>query len=126
MNWKEKAINIMKVFASGVNCPKWDRNTIKKTMFHPYCERVAIDKKKKEIDEEVVREYILEKHNSIVVEEGREEEILIKAIKYCMIRPVKTDKGWVAVHGKTTVMTITEKEAEFLEKQNQELLKSLQ
>lgn len=125
MRWTKEAIELMKKFASGVSCPEWDEETIDKTMFHRYCEEIAGKVNKKEIDEEVARFYILGRHNPITVHLGRIQKEDMEAIKNCMVRPKKTDTGWICVHGTVKVMPISQNEAENLERENQKLLKSL-
>jgi len=125
MKWTEKALELIKRFASGVVCPEWSEETIEKTMFYPHCADFARKTGKEEIDEEVVRNYILNSHNSTTVRIGIIGKESSEAIENCMVRPQKTNDGWICIHGTATVMSISREEAEFLEKRNKELLKSL-
>jgi len=127
MNWKKEAIEIMKKFASGVNCPKWDKNTIKQTMFHISCEKIAKEKGKKEIDQKVVKAYILEKHNIITVISGKINGSNFDKILNCMVVPKKTHKGWACSHGEAqNIFPITEQEAKDLGTSIEKLIRELQ
>ena len=127
MNWKKEAIEIRRKFASGVNCPKWDENTIKQTMLHIGCEKIAKEKGKKEIDQEVVKAYILERHNIIIVISGKINGSNLDKILNCMVVPKKTDKGWACSHGKAQgIFPITEQEAKDLEASIKKLTRELQ
>jgi hypothetical protein len=126
MKFNDKALKLIKRFAAGVSCPEWSEDTIKSAMFYSYCKDIAERKGKKEIDEEVVKEYILKEHNPITVKNGRDLNAPIDGIRNCMVRPDKKGGELICVHGKAMVCSITKKEAEFLEKKNQELLRSLQ
>lgn len=131
MNWTKQAIEVIKKFASGVDCP-WNRNedTIKQTMFHSHCKEIAKKMRKIEIDEEVAKEYILKHHNSIVANNCRELSIpdskKIDKVIDCMVIPKKFGDNWICIHGNAELFSITQKEAEFLEKEIQRLLKGLQ
>ena len=126
MNWKKEAIEIMRKFASGVNCPEWDRNTIKQRMFHISCEKIARKKGKKEIDQEVVKVYILEKHNIITVASGKINGFNFNKILNCMVLPKKTGKGWACSHGEAqNIFPITKQEAQNLGKNVEKLTKGL-
>lgn len=125
MSWTKGGLKLIKTFSSGVSCPKWNENTIEKTMFHPQCEEIARKTGKQEIDEDVVREYILMVHNPVTVRIGIIGKESIEAIENCMVRPEKKGDEWVCVHGTAVVMIISKDEAEFLEMSNKKLLKSL-
>jgi hypothetical protein len=125
MRWTKEAIKLMKKFASGVDCPEWDEETIDKTMFHPYCEEIAEKVNRSEIDAEVVKFYIFKVHNQMTARIGKIGKEGIEAIKNCMVRPQKTETGWICIHGTAKVMLISQDEAENLERDNQKLLKSL-
>lgn len=125
MKWKREAIEIIKIFASGVSCPAWDENTIEQTMFHPCCDDIAEKIGKTEIDEEVVKIYILKEHNSITVKIGRKRNSALDKILNCMVLPKKIDGDWVCVHGNAQVFPITHEEAKSLSKEVEELTRDL-
>jgi len=124
MKINKKALELTKKFAAGAPC-KIDLNNIENTMFWPHYEVIAKNLDLKEITERVVEKYWFEIHNVIVSKRFKKGDLNLEEAKHCMVRPLKTDKGWVAVHGKATAMSITKQEAEFLKKKNQNLLKSL-
>ncbi|MFZ5559441.1 MAG: hypothetical protein ACOZAL_01450 [Patescibacteria group bacterium] len=126
MKFTPKALELMRIFSSGVSCPSWDENTVEKTMFYPHCEGIARKTNKEEIDEEVVKEYFLKVHNQVTGRVGIVAGESIESIKNCMVCPKKIETGWVCVHGNKEVMAISQEEAEILEKENKKILESLQ
>lgn len=127
MNWTKEAIEMMKKFASRVDCP-WDKSedTIEQTMFHCHCKEIAEKMGKTEIDEKVARVYILKKHNPITVETGRKLKESDNDIINCMVLPKKVVSNWICVHGGADLFPISKKEARVLEKEIQRLLEGLQ
>jgi len=104
-----------------------EENTIKQTMFHIGCEKIARKKRKKEIDQEVVKVYILEKHNIITVTSGKINGSNLDKILNCMVLPKRIDKGWACSHGEAqNIFSITEQEAKNLGKDVEKLTKGLQ
>lgn len=126
MKFTKKALELMKIFSSGVSCPHWDEGTVDKTMFYPHCEGIAQRMKKEEIDEKVVREYLLKVHNKFTCQVGIMAGEGIESIEDCMVRPKKVNDSWVCIHGSKEIMSISQDEAEFLQEGNKKLLKSLQ
>lgn len=126
MKFTKKTLELMKKFSSGVSCPYWDEDTVDKTMFYPQCKIIAQRMGKEEIDEEVAREFLLKVHNKFTCRIGIMAKEGIKSIKNCMVRPKKVGDNWICVHGKNEVMSISQNEAEFLERESEILLKSLQ
>jgi len=124
MKFTEKALELMKKFSAGVSCPEWDESTVEERTFYPHCVNIAHKTGKQEIDEEIVKEYVLMVHNRLTHQVGIMAGESIESIENCMVRPKKIGDGWVCVHGREVVMTISKDEAEFLEQDNKKILKS--
>ena len=118
MKITKKALELTKKFADGAPC-KIDLNYIETTMFWPFYEAIAEKKNKKidkKIDEEVVKKYWFEIHNSLVVERFRRKELTVKQAGNCMVRSERQKNKIVCIHGGITVCNINKKEAEILKK----------
>ena len=115
MEITKKALKLTKKFADGALC-KIDFGHIEVTMFWPFYEAIAKKKNKKEINEEVVREYWFEIHNDLVFKRFQRNELTIKQAKNCMVRSSKKENRLVCVHGGIVVCTIDKEEAKILKK----------
>ena len=117
MEFTKQAEELFKRFRSGVSCPA------KKPMFYDPCVNIAKKMGKSEIDEIVAKKYIFN-HNSKVVSVNR-GNIDIEKIKSCMVLVREKDGELAAFHGTAFICYLTEKEAEFLKKEEKRLLGGL-
>jgi len=115
MKITKKALELTKKFAAGAPCPI-NFDYIKTTMFWPFYEIIAQKQNKKEIDEEVVKQYWFEIHNNLVVERFRRKELSVKQAENCMVRSGRQKNKLACIHGGIVVCDINEKEAKILKK----------
>lgn len=114
MKITKKALELTRMFAAGAPCVI-NFDYIKVTMFWPFYELIAKKQNKKEIDEEVVKEYWFKIHNYLVVERFRRKELTAKQAENCMVRPDRQKNKLVCIHGGITVCSINKKEVKILE-----------
>lgn len=126
MKFTRDAIELLKKFAEGVDCPDLDERYLEQRTFYQPCKKIAKEKKKDKIDKEVVRKYILEAHNPITVANGIRRKSSVQEIKNCMVLAALADYKFVCVHGDAVVCSITKEEFETLKRKNKELLEGLQ
>lgn len=127
MNINQEALELLRKFVAGADCaPGLSPEHIKSAMFWSPCENIAQKMGLPEITSEVVKKYMFEIHNIMVVKIFKAGGCNFKEAVDCMVRAIKIeDQELACIHGGVKVCPLSEHEYEELTRRNAKLITDL-